>query len=439
MSLDTKYIQEIKDDVLGYVIGEFSELAKKSKAVEKKNVKDKEATDFTLRDRYDNALSVWKSNGYADESLVQDFDSKIKIDDLVGHLKDAVSTPDASVILRKVVSTVVKEAVEPIMIGAQLFNQIRLEAGQQITFPALSAFTAADIPEGGEYPEQKLTMAGTVIAKIGKSGVAVKFTEEMLRYSQYDVMSMHLRAAGRAMARHKETKIFNLLNTLGTSIFDNGTAGVQNTSGRGSDGNANATITLDDLLDMYGEILAQGFYANTLIMHPLAWVIFAKDPIMRAFGFNNNGQMWEAPRGGTGLHPQSGEPGGMGPYSQGVNQSSTYTGVPNIFPVQLNVVISPFVPYNSTLNTTSIIMADRSELGVLCIDEDITTEEFEDPLRDLKKIKLRERYGLGILNEGKAIAVAKNIKLTRAFDLDDVITWTAGSGALPAPGTGDIV
>jgi hypothetical protein len=46
---------------------------------------------------------------------------------------------------------------------------------------------------------------------------------------------------------------------------------------------------------------------------------------------------------------------------------------------------------------------------VLIVDEDITTEEFQDPRVDIRKIKLRERYGIGILNEGKAIAVLKNV------------------------------
>ena len=34
---------------------------------------------------------------------------------------------------------------------------------------------------------------------------------------------------------------------------------------------------------------------------------------------------------------------------------------------------------------------------------------FDDPRVDIRKIKLRERYGIGILNEGKAIAVLKNV------------------------------
>jgi hypothetical protein len=56
-------------------------------------------------------------------------------------------------------------------------------------------------------------------------------------------------------------------------------------------------------------------------------------------------------------------------------------------------------------------MFDSSELGVLIVDEDVTTEEWTDPRNDIKKIKLKERYAMGILNEGLGVATLKNIKL----------------------------
>ena len=49
------------------------------------------------------------------------------------------------------------------------------------------------------------------------------------------------------------------------------------------------------------------------------------------------------------------------------------------------------------------------ELGVLLVDEELTTEEWRDPARDITKIKFRERYCFGILNEGESVAVLRNI------------------------------
>ena len=390
-------------------------------------------SDPILQDKYENAYKVWINNGF--ENIEDQYSSVMKDKKIgFGDLCDALSTPDASILIPKVISNVVKEAIEPLLVGTSLLQPIRFSAGQQITFPAAGAFTAEDIPEGGEYPERKLEVAGTVTAFIGKSGVKVRITDEMLRYSQYDVMSMHIRAAGRALARHKETKIFNMINNEGVTVFDNNVANKQ-TSGRDSAGAGNGTITLDDLLVMYSKIVQRGFVPNTLLMSPLGWLVFARDPILRAFGFANGGPIFSPLQGKPGLASQWYQGGNnVGPVATAQNTSTTYANVPNLFPAPLRIVVSPFVSYTassgSTAAFTDIIMADSNELGIIVIDEEVTTEEWDDPNRDIRSIKFRERYGLGILNEGLAIAVAKNVNIVRAYDFEDALSWQAGSGAL---------
>ena len=391
-------------------------------------------SDAKLQDKYENAEKIWTNNGF--ENQADQYDPTKK-DQKIGfkELCDALSTPDASILIGKVVSNIVKEAIEPLLIGTSLLHTIRFSAGQQITFPAAGAFTAEDIPEGGEYPERKLEVAGTVTAFIGKSGVKVKITDEMLRYSQYDVMSMHIRAAGRALARHKETKIFNMINNEGNVTFDNNLV-AKKTSGRASDGTGNGTITLDDLLVMYSKIVSKGFVPNALLMSPLGWLLFARDPILRAFGFANGGPMFGPMQGQPG-QAKSWYQGGInvGPVASAPYAATTFANVPNMFPSPLRIIVSPFLSYTAasgaTAAKTNIIMADTNELGIIVIDEDVTNEEWDDPNRDIRTIKFRERYGLGILNEGQAVAVAKNISITKAYDLEDVLRWQSGTGALP--------
>ena len=391
-------------------------------------------SDAKLQGKYENADKIWRHNGY--ENTEDQFDPSKK-DQKIGfkELVDALSTPDASILIGKVVSNIVKEAIEPLLVGTSLLHTIRFSAGQQITFPAAGAFTAEDIPEGGEYPERKLEVAGTVTAFIGKSGVKVRITDEMLRYSQYDVMSMHIRAAGRALARHKETKIFNMVRNEGVTVFDNNIGNLK-TSGRASDGTGNGTITLDDLLIMYSKIVTKGFVPNAILMSPLGWLLFARDPVLRAFGFANGGPMFGPMQGQPGM-AKSWYQGGVnvGPVASAPYAATTYTNVPNMFPSPLRVIVSPFLAYTAAAGATpaktDIIMADTNELGIIVIDEDVTNEEWDDPNRDIRTIKFRERYGLGILNEGKAIAVAKNVSITKAYDLEDLLRWQAGTGALP--------
>lgn len=353
------------------------------------------------------------------------------------ELKDALSVPNAPMLMPKVISNIVKEAQEPLLVGTSLLQRINYSYGQTITFPAIGAMQAADIAEGMEYPERSIEIGGsTVTANVGKSGIAVKVTDEMIRYSQFDVIGMHLRAAGRAMGRHKEQKIFKLIRAMGVPVFNNlrpteSLLGV--TTGRGLDGAANGSVTMDDMFDAYAQVITQGFFPNTLLMHPLTWTMFVKDATLRAFVLQNGGGTffatwtgnpagrapWDnSSQGGLGLSSgQTITPGEnaagetasvLTDYPQTINSSPN---LPGYFNVPFRVIVSPFVPYDPARKLTDIYMFDASELGVLIVDQEITTEEFDDPARDIRKIKMMERYGLGILNEGKAIATIRNVKV----------------------------
>lgn len=366
---------------------------------------------------------LWKNNGALEDG------KRIK-------LQDALSVPNAPVLMPKVISNIVKEAQEPLLVGSSLLQRINYSYGQTITFPAVGALVAADIAEGQEYPERSLQMGGsTVTASIGKSGVAVKVTDEMIRYSQFDVIGMHLRAAGRALARHKEVKIFNHIRTMGVPVFDNlnptnSLKGV--CTGRDMSGGGNGSVTMDDIFDAYAQIITQGFFPNTLLMHPLSWVMFVKDATLRSFMLANGGGTlfasytgnpaarapWDnSNQGGLGMssgqtvvppNAQTGEAatGTSGYYPDTLQSAPQLPGYMNI---PFNIIVSPFVPYDARRKLTDVYMFDSNELGVLIVDEEVMTEEFDDPRVDIRKIKLRERYGIGILNEGKAIGILKNV------------------------------
>lgn len=350
---------------------------------------------------------------------------------------DAISVPNTTQWLPKVVQNIVKEAAEPLLVGTSLLQRVEYHFGQTITFPAVGALDAADIAEGQAYPERQLSMGGaTVTASIGKSGLAVKITEEMIRYSQFDVINMHLRAAGRALARHKEKKIFNFIRSMGVVCFDNLTPtssvfGV--THGRALAGTANGSVIMDDLFDAYSQILMQGFTPNTLLMHPLTWTMFVKDPVMRAMMLAGaQGSMYQGWSGNpSGRAPwdnsgqgRMGVSGGQDIIPGGNAGSQTATGVtgypqtlnsapvlPGYFPFPFRVVVSPFVRFDPSTRLTDVMLFDSNELGALIVDEDITTDEWTDPSVDIQKIKMRERYGIGIFNEGMAIGILKNVKV----------------------------
>jgi len=373
---------------------------------------------------------IWKNNGQFGPSK----DDRIQ-------LKDALATTNAPLLFPKVISNIVKEAAEPLLVGTSLLQRINYSYGQTISFPAVGALAAADIAEGQEYPEVQLQMGGgTVTATIGKSGLAVKVTEEMVRYSQFDVIGMHLRAAGRALARHKEVKIFNYIRSMGVPVFDNlyptkSVFGV--TTGRNMNGQANGGVTMDDVFDCFAQVITQGFMPNAILVHPLTWTMFVKDAQLREFVKANGGgtffaswtgnpagqASWGQPgnlgvSGGQNVLPGQTSTGQTAPHGGAVSALTAYAQninsapvLPSYMNVPFMVLVSPFVPYDPRRRLTDIYMFDARELGALIVDHDVVTEEFNDPRVDIQKIKLKERYGIGILNEGQAIGVMRNVKV----------------------------
>jgi hypothetical protein len=201
-----------------------------------------------------------------------------------------------------------------------------------------------------------------------------------------------LKAAGRAMARKKEEVIFFEFNSHGHVVYDvnefaPGTEGYP--TGRGFDGNYNGTLSAEDLIDMSVSIMAAGFTPTDIIMHPLCWSLFAKNAALEGSSVAAFGQ-------GTvsGIDPRN------------FNTSNA---------LGLNVIFSPFIGFNQVEKTFDFYIVDRNNIGVIVVKDDISTEQFDDPLRDIQTLKIKERYGVGILNGGQGLAVARNIKFAKTY------------------------
>jgi len=163
-------------------------------------------------------------------------------------IKEAFASPDAAALFPKVISRTLKEAAEPQLLVTPLLSTVRLGKGRSLEFPAVNAIQAAEIPEGQEYPEQALAFAKQVEGKVSKKGVKLAFTEEVIADSLWDIVGLHVRAAGRAMARLKEQIALSRFKDAATVVFDNESGSYDDTTGRGIDGAANKTITWDDII-----------------------------------------------------------------------------------------------------------------------------------------------------------------------------------------------
>ncbi len=321
-------------------------------------------------------------DGYVDE------DNRVSI-------REAFSSPDAPILFPKVISRTLKEAAEPVLLVTPLLSTVRLSKGRSLEFPAVNAIQAAEIPEGQEYPEQQMQFIKQVEGKVSKKGVKVAFTDEVIQDSQWDIMGMHVRAAGRAMARLKEQIALGRFKDAATTVFDNDSGSFDDTTGRDINGALNLTLTWDDLVDMAAVLHAENHIPTDFILHPLMWPVFLKSAPFQLPG-----------------SPQLGWNQNLGS-KEGVLAATS--------PFGIRVILSPFVSFTakngSTPAKSDVFLIDRNEVGSLLVKEDLSTDEWGDPTRDIRYLKMKERYDIVALGDGEGITVAKNVRLAANYDV----------------------
>jgi len=374
-------------------------------------------------DSYELFRDTWKNNGFNDATQTQ------------LEFSDIMATPNASYWMPKVIEEIIREPVEPMLIVASLLDRIQYTPAARITFPAIGALVAYDLGEGQSYPEQQLNVApGSITINVGKTGVAFKITEEMRKYSQFDVINMHIRAARRALDRHKEQKGMNYITSMGVTLFDNITPGNSmygTCTGRSITGAGNGSCRMEDLLKAYAHIMMQGYTPDTILMHPLTWSMWMADPLLQTIVKNTGNGQWFQPHN----MPKSGQPwanssqnkmglpGGYGQFTPTGNAGSETPSttseidqnltsapvIPGYFPHPLRVLVSPFVPFNVHNNTCDIMIFDSQNLGALVVDEDVSMDQWEDMSTDITKVKLKERYAFAVYEDGLAVGVLKSV------------------------------
>lgn len=311
-------------------------------------------------------------------------------------IREAFSSPDAPILFPKVISRTLKEAAEPTALVTPLLSTVRLGKARSFEFPAVGAIQADVIPEGQEYPEQSLPFIKQAEGKVSKKGVKVAFTEEVINDSMWDIVGLHVRAAGRAMQRLKEQIALKEFGKAATIVFDNDDNTKASTTGRGIDGADNGSYTWDDVIEQAAVLMGENKNATDFIIHPLAWALFLKDSVFHAGGSQYAGAWGKS----------------LGSKESVANSTA---------PLGLNVIVSPFVGFTPKTDEdaakTSIFLIDRNDVGVLMVREDMSTDDWQDPTRDISLMKMKERYDIVTLGDGEGITVAKNVSVARNYEV----------------------
>lgn len=361
------------------------------------------------------------------ESKLLAFAKKDKVVDAEQNevtLRDVLNKEDLSRLVPLAISEVVREAAEPDLLANELFVNISQKDGIYIQLPAVGALDSVEeVAPGQEYGKEDITLGGgsTIRLDIRKYGLKLAVTEEMLDQNQWDVIGQWLKAAGKAFARKKNRICLNLFESQGLTLVDNLAPAKsvlgRTLSGKAYDGSENGSFSAEDFFDIYAAMLQEGFGPSLIVMHPLTWAIWVKDPILRAWAWQNGGgPLFNAYNlGGV---SGRGTFNGLGQSSGGARPGETmppdFKGAP-ILPSYLNVpfriMVSPFVPFDPVKKLTSIYFVDPANAGAIVQAENINHHQWSDPERDIQMIKLREKYAVAILNEGRGVGVVKNVPI----------------------------
>lgn len=339
-------------------------------------------------------------------------------------IKEALMSTDTVRLIPKVIEGQLREAAEPEYLASKFMNVIHVEGNNSAVYvvPVVGEIFASEVTEGGRYNEQNLDFNtvenGQLEIRVKKYGLKVTISEEAIQDSSWDIYGINVRKMGRAMARLKEENCFNAFSNHGHILFDNDKreqfpeAG---TTGRDSDGSYNDTLSVEDFLDLVLALMGNNRVPTDIIMHPLTWVIFARNSMI------GNGLTFGA-FGGSQVHPwgaTQGTPGFAGLSSEEGPQKLIMRPdqVQNRLPVPLAINFSPFVRFDKLKKRFDMYCIDRSEVGVIVEREGLSTDDWNDPERDMRMLKVKERYGVGILDNGKGITVARNIAVAPTYPL----------------------
>lgn len=315
-------------------------------------------------------------------------------------VKEALSTQDARILIPQVITGMMREAAEPNYVGTNLLQKIRLTDGNSIVFPAIGAMKAHDLGESQSYPMETVdfTLHRSEEIRVGKTGLATAITEEMIEDSQWDVIGILVRKMGEAMARFKEEKAFLQFSKHGNTVFDNDIRqkySEAGTTGMDINGNLNNTLSTEDLIDMFIANMSNGYNPTDILMHPLAWSMFFKNDILDS--------LTHSALGG----------------SQITNLKISPDQVQGRIPFSININFTPFIPFDYQAKKFDMYVVDKSNVGLLVEKRPLSTDQFDDPMRDIQTLKANERYGIGVLDQGKAVSVAKNIAFEKSYPAPD--------------------
>ena len=379
------------------------------------------------------AVEAAKKEGLSPEKITESVKKYDMMKDMVGKLnkqnlsdkhfsiKETIMTTDVVDLVPRIIESKMIEAEDTQSVISPFFTKIQSDkTSGTVVVPIIGELQAHEVSEAGAYNDEAVEINtlqyNSIEIRPKKIGLKVTLSEEVIMDSYWDIMEANLSRIGGAMARYKDEWCAREFSEHGHVVFDN-SLGAQNpdamTSGLGEDSLPNGTLSVEDFMSMCLALMANDKTPTDVIMHPLCWLVFARNAMVgQGLTFGAMGAMNVNPFGTTqGTPGFAGLSNNMGPQKFILNESQAMFNLP----MPVNIILSPRVKFDKQNKTFDMYAIDRNNIGAIVQREDLSIEKWTNPETDVRIIKAKERYGVGIMDNGKGIAVAKNISAMPSF------------------------
>lgn len=388
------------------------------------------------------AVEAAKKEGLSPEKITESVKKYDMMKDMVGKLnkqnlsdkhfsiKETIMTTDVVDLVPRIIESKMIEAEDTQSVISPFFTKVQAgNTNGTVVVPIIGELQAHEVAEGGAYNDEAVEINtleyNSIEVRPKKIGLKVTLSEEVIMDSYWDIMEANLSRIGGAMARYKDEWCAREFSEHGHVVFDNALA-AQNpdaaTTGLGEDSLPNDTLSVEDFMSMCLALMANDKTPTDVIMHPLCWLVFARNAMVgQGLTFGAMGAMNVNPFGTTqGTGGFAGLSNNMGPQQFVLNESQARFNLP----MPINVILSPRVKFDKQNKTFDMYVIDRNNIGAIVQREDLSVEKWTNPEIDVRIIKAKERYGIGIMDNGKGIAVAKNISAMPSYPRPTVVRVT---------------
>lgn len=388
------------------------------------------------------AVEAAKKEGLSPEKITESVKKYDMMKDMVGKLnkqnlsdkhfsiKETIMTTDVVDLVPRIIESKMIEAEDTQSVISPFFTKVQAgNTNGTVVVPIIGELQAHEVAEGGAYNDEAVEINtleyNSIEVRPKKIGLKVTLSEEVIMDSYWDIMEANLSRIGGAMARYKDEWCAREFSEHGHVVFDNALA-AQNpdaaTTGLGEDSLPNNTLSVEDFMSMCLALMANDKTPTDVIMHPLCWLVFARNAMVgQGLTFGAMGAMNVNPFGTTqGTGGFAGLSNNMGPQQFVLNESQARFNLP----MPINVILSPRVKFDKQNKTFDMYVIDRNNIGAIVQREDLSVEKWTNPEIDVRIIKAKERYGVGIMDNGKGIAVAKNISAMPSYPRPTVVRVT---------------